>query len=89
MESVLAECARWTDLGGETIIFNTETGRYFTVNASGNLLWQACSRGDNEDQMIQALIEEFDTDLSSARNDVKRFLSSLRELKLLREHQNT
>lgn len=56
-----------------------------TVNEQGAFLWDKLSKDTTEEQLAQAFVEEYETDLETARGDVKDFLKILRQINILTE----
>ena len=54
-----------------------------TTNAVGAFLWEQLMSETTEKAMTKRLLEEFEIDAVTAANDVKAFVSQLRELNLV------
>ena len=77
-------------IAGEYIIIPTgQTTLKFngmiTVNEQGAFLWEALKEEITEDALIDALLEEYDTDRQTAQADVAEFLEVLRQKRILNE----
>ncbi len=59
-------------------------GRALGLNATGALVWSLVEERD-EDGLVAAVVERFATDRDSARQDVRGFLTLLRERGLVAE----
>lgn len=55
------------------------------LSESGAFLWRALQEKQTEDSLVDCLLEEYDTDRETARQDVEEFLDQLRQLQLLEE----
>ena len=55
------------------------------TNDVGALLWEGLKDHTTEDALIARLLEEFDTDCETAKQDVEEFIAQLRKLELLEE----
>lgn len=74
----------WQQIGDETVVMSLAEGRVLGLNATGALVWslvEECS----EDELVAAVLERFATDEPQAREDVRGFLSLLRERGLVSE----
>lgn len=50
-----------------------------TLNESGAFLWNQLAEEKTEEELVSALLEEYDTDAETAAADVKEFLRALAE----------
>ena len=53
---------------------------YLTLNGSALFLWKELEKGGTEEDLVNALLKEFDVSLEVAKNDVKSFISTIRNL---------
>ena len=74
----------WQQIGDEAVVMSLGQGRVLGLNPSGTLLWSLVEER-NEDGLVAALVERFATDAASAREDVRGFLTLLRERGLVAE----
>jgi len=51
----------------------------YTLNETGAFLWELIDGENNIEDMIEALIREYDIDEQSATNDVLEFLTEMRK----------
>lgn len=54
-----------------------------SLNGSGAFLWSLLTEETDEDSLVKALTAEYDVDEATARADVKEFICTMREAKLL------
>lgn len=54
-----------------------------TVNEQGAFLWQKLRDEISEEQLVDAMLEEYEVDRQTAQADVKEFLEVLRNCKIL------
>lgn len=59
--------------------------RIMSVNETGAFLWRMLENGAEKQELIDALLQEYETDLQTAERDVEIFLNELREKKLVEE----
>ena len=51
----------------------------FTLNETGKFIWESISEVQNMDQLAGCMVDEFDIDMDTARNDVEVFLTRLEQ----------
>lgn len=56
-----------------------------TLNESGAMLWQALESGKNADELVEALLNEYEVTRTQAEADVKEFLDKLRQVECIEE----
>jgi hypothetical protein len=74
----------WQQIGDEAVVMSLGEGRVLGLNPTGTLLWSLVEERD-EDGLVAAVVERFATDAASAREDVRGFLTLLRERGLVGE----
>jgi len=72
-----ADRLHWLESDGEVVALDEESLVYLNANPTGSVLWQALARGTTRDELVRALLAEFDVDETTATNDVDRFLADL------------
>ena len=76
--------AAWQVIGDEAVVISLAEGRVLGLNPTGALVWSLVEEQD-EDGLVAAVVERFATDDDRAREDVRGFLSLLRERGLVVE----
>lgn len=51
----------------------------FTLNETGKFIWESISEVQNMDQLAACMVDEFDIDMDTARNDIEIFLTRLEQ----------
>ena len=77
------EGLNWREIDGEVVVLDVERSHYLNLNATGCVLWLLLAEGATKRQLVDKLIEEFDVDEPTARDDVEAFVSGCRENGLL------
>ncbi|RKQ63855.1 PqqD family protein of HPr-rel-A system [Thermovibrio guaymasensis] len=75
-------------ISDEGFIFDPETGSSFTVNQTGLFILKLLKEGKSQEEIVEALTEEFDVSRGEAARDLIDFLEQLRLNGLLREEKN-
>ena len=66
-------------VGEESVNFNAMV----SVNETGAFLWDKLKTETTEEELLSALIAEYDVDEETAKADISEFLEKLRDGKLL------
>lgn len=76
------------EIAGDYVIVPTgqtalEFNGLITVNELGAFIWKQLQQDITEEELIQAILEEYEVDQETARHDVKEFLNKLTECRIL------
>jgi hypothetical protein len=72
------------DLGGEAAILHVERGRYFTVNATGAIVWRHLRREPaTVDALTGSVADHFGIPVAECARDVAAFLEQLEDAGLV------
>lgn len=66
-------------IGVQTVDFNC----MLTLNDTGACLWRHLQEDCTQEQLVAALLEEYDVTEETARTDVAKFVENLRQTELL------
>jgi hypothetical protein len=72
------------ELAGETVILDMPTGRYFALDTVGSRIWALLETPSTVEAVCRRVLEEYDVDPATCREDVSRLLNQLLEHGLLR-----
>lgn len=72
-----------SDLGEEIALLDPLKNTYFTLNATGAVIWNALQTPASLAQVCQAVADEYDIDPAICAEDVKQVLADLRAMGLL------
>lgn len=71
------------DIAGETIVVPSgdelNLNMMITLNDTGKFLWQRLEVGATMEDLVQAMLEEYDVDVQTARSGAERFVRKLQE----------
>lgn len=56
-----------------------------TVNETGVLLWNLLREGTTTAELVQAVLEEYETDEATAKADVEEYIALLQEKNIIEE----
>ena len=78
------------EIAGDYVIVPTgktalEFNGLITVNELGAFIWKKMQQDISEDNLVSAILDEYEVKEETARNDVKEFLSKLEEYNILKE----
>ena len=65
---------------GDTVIKNNGL---FSLSETGARIWALLPKADGAEQLVDALLEEYDVDRETLEQDVNEFLNQLRQLEIL------
>ena len=54
------------------------------LNSTGAFLWKILEKGAEEEDLVKALLDEYEIDEETAKNDVSLFVKKIKEAKLVK-----
>jgi hypothetical protein len=76
MAYTLSKQYLWKEVGDQVVILHFESGRYFSLNASGSLIWKAVLDNLPQERIVDRLCAEFAVDREIARQDTEHMVRS-------------
>ena len=74
-------------IAGENVVIPSgdelDLNMMITLNDTAAFLWQHIEKGAEERALVKAILDEYDTDETTAANAVKNFIEKLREHEFL------
>lgn len=74
-------------VAGETVALPvntvTDLDMMITLNGTGKFLWEKLTAGAEKDELVNALLSEYDVDRERAEKSVDAFVARLKELDFL------
>jgi hypothetical protein len=64
----------WKEVGEKVVILNLESGRYFSLNSTGSVIWTAIMERLSLDETVARLCLAFDVDEATGRQDVETLI---------------
>lgn len=73
------------DIAGELVLVPIGTaaknyGGLVTCNEVGAFIWKELENGMNMDELVSAILDEFEIDEKTAREDAEEFVAKLKEI---------
>ena len=69
-----------TDLAGEKVMIDFESGKYFMLTGSANDIWDMLDDGAESESIVAALTEIYEVDTDTCREGVLKFLNELNNI---------
>jgi hypothetical protein len=73
------------EVSGSVVLFNMESGRYYSLNDVGTRTWELCDGLRSVSEVMALLAEEYDASTEMIREDVMNLLVELRDENLVVE----
>ncbi len=74
---------KFRDLGGESVLLELESGRYFGLDEVATRMWTLLVEHGTQAPVLDTLEQEYDVDAARLRADLASFLSRLEEHSLI------
>lgn len=74
-----------TDLSGEKVMIDFETGKYYMVKGTGNDIWDMIQEGITVQEIVDKLTTEYDVSPEECLNEVMNFLEDLKKNDIITE----
>ena len=72
-----------TEVGEDAMVLDLDQGVYFGIEGAGQLIWRLVQQPIFVDDVVTAVVAEYDVDPARATDEVVGFLDELRENHLL------
>ena len=72
-----------TDLGGEVVMMDIESGEYFSLTAVSARIWELLGEPASASEICTTLEAEYDVDSETCRTHVGEFLGQLADAKII------
>ena len=72
-----------TDLGNETVIFNTQYEKYYGLNDVGTRVWALIQEPRTMDEIVRIVTQEYDVEPEKFESDLTRLLQDLQSANLI------
>ena len=76
------------DVAGETILVPVgktvyDSNGLFILNELGSFLWERLEAAESEEELLRAVLEEYEVSEAQAAQDIRAFLNKLRGMEIL------
>ncbi|MGD8625505.1 MAG: PqqD family protein [Anaerolineae bacterium] len=71
------------EVGGEGVLLNLDTERYYVLDDVGMRMWQVLAEGGDVPAALEALLAEYEVDRQTLFQDLVRLIGELEEAGLL------
>jgi Coenzyme PQQ synthesis protein D (PqqD) len=72
----------WSILDGETVLLDTSSGYYFSMNPVATEIWQGLQQGDSLSHIVETIASRYGVKEERVRRDVTELIGELRAAKL-------
>ena len=72
-----------TDLAGEKVMIDFESGKYFMIKGVGNDIWDMLQSEITPSEIMEKLLAEYDVSREQCETEVMAFLNKMRELEFI------
>jgi hypothetical protein len=76
-----------TNMDGETVLLDLSTGRYYTLNQLGSLIWELCTGAQTISDIHTVLCDRFDVAPERALDDLVTLVNQLTQEGLLQQER--
>lgn len=68
-----------TDLAGEKVMIDFESGKYFMIKGAGNDIWDMMKDGITAQEIIDGLLKIYDVDEATCQESVVAFINQMKD----------
>lgn len=68
-----------TDLSGEKVMIDFDSGKYFMIKGSGNAIWDLIQQEITVGEVVECLLKDYDVTPEVCKTSVQDFLGKLQE----------
>ncbi len=69
--------------GGDGILVDLNTKKYFQMNATATVIWQGLNKGRTSEEIVRNIVDKYDVMPDQAARSVQRLIGTLRDLNLV------
>lgn len=70
-------------IDGEVVLINLETGSYYSIDHIGAIVWDHLKKGLNSNQIVTAIVSQFDGEQADISAGIQRLLDDLQVEQLI------
>lgn len=68
-----------TDLAGEKVMIDFESGKYFMIKGAGNDIWDLMREGITIREIVEGLLKIYDVDEQTCESSTFEFINRMKE----------
>lgn len=72
-----------TELNGEKVMMDLDKGKYFMLNETGSVIWDAINEPKSISEIIESVVNEYDIDKETCQSKVLEYLEKLNHEELV------
>jgi hypothetical protein len=80
-----SDAVAWRDVDGEVLVLGLDSSTYYSLNATGAVLWRLLAAGATRESLVASLLDQFEVDEVQAAADVDSFVGHLSSSGLLEQ----
>lgn len=73
------------EVDGEAVLLSLDQGCYYGLDELGTRIWKLIQQDLDGDQVVAAIVEEYDVEPDQARRDLDAFLNDLEQSGLIQQ----
>ncbi len=81
----IADNVLFQEVDGEAVLLSLDEGCYYGLDELGTRIWKLIDQDLDRDQVVAAIVEEYDVTPEQARHDLDAFLGDLEKSGLIRQ----
>ncbi|MBU1708814.1 MAG: PqqD family protein [Proteobacteria bacterium] len=67
----------WRDVDDQMVVLHLPTGKYYTFNEIGRVIWLSLTENKAEEEIIKIIIKEYEVSPEQAQKDIDHFIAGL------------
>lgn len=75
--AAISETVSFAELGDQVVLLNTDTGAYLLLNSVASRIWHLLVVGAAEEEVLQQILLEYDSEPDRVRADLVEFMRVL------------
>jgi len=75
----------YREIDGEGVIYDQENMKVHSLNPTATMIWRYCDGKNTIEDIKEKILEKYDVDPDTLKEDIQKAVTDLRTLKLLKE----
>lgn len=81
----IADNVLFQEVDGEAVLLSLDEGCYYGLDELGTRIWKLIHQDLDNEQMVAAIVQEYDVAPEQARRDLDKFLGDLEQSGLIQQ----